>query len=128
MQVVKKVKPFHIDKRGEMSYVLDDVAHIKSVLYITCKKGSIRANHYHKNDMHYSYMIKGEMEYYYRDLNSENNKLYKVVVREGDIVRTPPMIVHAMRFTKDSSFIALTTESRNQVKYERDTVRVKLIP
>lgn len=127
MKYVKKVKPFHVDDRGEMFYLLDKSAPITSALYITCKKGAVRANHYHKKDTHYSYMIKGSMEYTYQDVKDKNAKKHKVLIKKGEIVETPPMTMHAMRFLQDSIFIALTTEARNQKKYEKDTVRVKLI-
>ena len=127
MKYVRKIKPFHVDERGEMSYLLDYEIKITSALLITCKKGAIRANHYHKKDTHYSYMIKGEMEYYYRDAHAKSKKLNKVIVKEGEIVESPPMTIHAMRFTKNSAFLALTTEPRDQKKYERDTIRVKVI-
>lgn len=127
MKFIKKIKPFHVDERGEMFYLLDKSVPITSALYITCKKGSIRANHYHKKDTHYSYMINGSMEYTYQDVNDKNAKKQKRIIKKGEIVETPPMTMHAMRFLEDSIFIALTTEARDQKKYEKDTVRVKLI-
>lgn len=127
MQYVKKIKPFHVDERGEMSYLLDDSISITSVLLITCKKGAIRANHYHKKDTHYSYMLKGKMEYTYQNLSAKAKRKKTIIVKEGEIVCTPSMIGHAMKFLEDSIFLALTTEQRNQKKYEKDTVRIKLI-
>lgn len=125
MQIVKKVEPFHVDKRGEISYVLDSNASITSVLLITCKKGSIRANHYHKKDSHYAYLLEGKMEYTYQEVGSK--KKQSIIVSKGEIVYSPPMTIHAMRFLEDSRFLALTTESRDKEKYEEDTVRIKLI-
>lgn len=124
---LRKVKPFHVDERGEMSHLLAVKTPITSAVLITCKKGAIRANHYHKTDTHYSYMLKGKMAYYYRKLNAKDKKIHKVIVREGDIVYTPPKTLHAMEFLEDSIFIALSTEPRNQEAYEKGTVRVKLI-
>lgn len=127
MKFVKKIKPFHVDARGEMSYLLDKSTPITSALFITCKKGAIRANHYHKKDAHYSYMVKGSMEYAYKDVSDKCAKEQRVIIKKGEMVETPPMTMHAMRFLEDSIFIALTTEARDQKKYEKDTVRVKLI-
>ncbi len=127
MKYVKKIKPFHVDERGEMSYLLDKKIPITSILLITSKKDAIRANHYHKKDTHYSYMLAGKMEYSYQDLRSKNKKKQSVIIKKGDIVCTPPMTIHAMRFLEDSVFLAITTEDRDQKKYEKDTVRIKLI-
>lgn len=121
-----KIKPDFVDDRGEIFKLLDDgKTDIKSVLLITCKKGSIRANHYHKTDSHYSYMVSGSMEYFERPINGK--KTESIIVKEGEIVFTPPMVEHAMRFLEDSVFLALATKSRQHKSYEEDTVRVKLI-
>lgn len=127
MKIVRAVKPFFTDERGEISHILDDETLITSALFITCKKGAIRANHYHKKDTHYSYMIKGKMEYTYQDMSDKNSKKKTVIVKAGEVVQTPPMTKHAMKFLVPSVFIALTTEPRDQKNYEKDTMRVKLI-
>lgn len=127
MKIVTVVKPFHTDERGEMSYLIDGDVSFTNALLITCKKGSIRANHYHKKDTHYSFMLQGSMVYYYRNVKAKNKRLYRVLVHRGEVVKTPPNTLHAMKFLQDSIFIAFTTESRKQKEYEKDTMRVKLI-
>lgn len=127
MNVSKTIKPFFIDDRGEMSHLLDRDTSITSVLLITCKKDSIRANHFHKNDTHYSYMLEGKMEYSYKNAWKKNAKVKKIIVEKGQIVKTPPNVMHAMKFLEKSVFLALTTEPRAKRQYEKDTVRVKLI-
>lgn len=126
MKIIYKVEPFHKDERGEMCHLLPKEVKITSAVLITSKKGSIRANHYHKKDTHYCYMIKGKMEYSYQDFANAKKKK-TVIVEKGDVVITHPMTLHAMKFLEDSMFLALTTEKRDQKKYERDTVRVTLI-
>ena len=64
------------------------------------------------------------MEYVYKTLNSK--KIYRVIVNNGDVVYTPPGEIHKMIFLKDSVFVAMTTEKRDQKLYEQDTVRVNL--
>lgn len=125
MKFVRKIKPFYKDERGVMAHLLEKDTHITSALLITCKKGSIRANHYHKKDAHHCYMIKGSMEYTYQNLKSKRKNC--IVVKEGEVVFTPPLMFHAMKFLEDSVFLALTTEPRDQKGYEHDTVRIKLI-
>lgn len=127
MKNIKKIKPFHVDERGEMSHLLDGKVKITSALLISSRKGSIRANHYHKKDSHYCYLLKGRMEYLEKDLKTKNARRKKAIVKEGKLVYTPPMIAHAMRFLEDSVFLALTTEPRKQSKYEKDTIRMELI-
>ena len=129
--VFRNIKPEFIDERGGITRVLDDgKTVIRSVLLITCKKGSIRANHYHKKDSHYSYLLSGRMEYTEQPVDANGKpqgKKETVIIEAGDMVYSPPMVIHAMNFLEDSSFLALATESRHQSAYEEDTVRVKLI-
>lgn len=126
IKITRNVKPDFIDGRGEIIKLLDDgKTSIKSTLLITCKKGAVRANHYHKKDTHYVYMLYGRMEYTEQDLKTK--KTETVVVNKGDMVFTPPMTPHAMKFLEESAFLTLATESRNQEHYEDDTVRVKII-
>ncbi len=127
MKIIRKIQPFFSDKRGVLSHLLENEKPITSALLITSKKGTIRANHYHIKDTHYVYVIKGSMEYYYKNSHAKNVELKKIIVTEGEIVKTPLMTPHAMKFRKDSIFLALTTEPRDQKKYEKDTVRIKLI-
>lgn len=127
MKIVKKLKPFHVDERGEMTHLLDGELKIVGALLITCKKGAIRANHYHTHDTHYAYILSGSMEYVYQDMHKENSHKHSIIVKTGELVMTPPKIAHAMRFLEDSMFIALTTEERDQASYEKDTKKIKLI-
>lgn len=126
MKFFKKIKPFHIDGRGEMSYLIEGVL-IQSVLRIICKKGSIRANHIHTKDSHYSYMLSGSMKYYFKEGINNKNPLKHIIVKDGEMVYTPPTEAHAMKFLEDSVFLAFTTEKRNRNKYEEDLKRVELI-
>ena len=66
MRIHRKIKPFHTDERGELSHLLADEEPITSAVLITSRKGSVRANHYHKKDTHHVYVIKGSMEYTYK--------------------------------------------------------------
>ena len=125
MPIIKKIKPFFKDTRGEMSHLIDKNVTINSAVLITCKKGSIRANHYHKKDIHYCYLLEGKMNYYYK--SKEGEKIKKKIVHKGEMVSTPVNEMHAMEFPEDSVFIALTTEKRSEDEYEEDTVRVKII-
>lgn len=127
MKNLTKPKPFHVDKRGSITQLLNRSVKIKSALLITCKKNEIRANHYHKKDEHYVYLLKGQMKYYYKDVNNNLSKTKSIIINKGEIIRTPAMEAHSMKFLKNSIFLALSTEPRNQQKYEKDTVKIKLI-
>ena len=127
MKIIRKVKPRFTDRRGAIIWLLDDgKTKIKSVLLITSKKGSVRSNHYHKKDTHWLYVVSGKMEYYEKPV--KGRRIKKTVLDVGDMVYTPSMMIHATKFLKDTVLFTLSTRSRNQEDYEKDTVRIKLIP
>lgn len=128
MQLFKNIKPEFSDARGDITMLLDDgQTNIRSILIITSKKGSIRANHYHQEDSHYCYMYSGKMEYFEKAIDAPDSEAEKVILEKGDMVFSPPRRVHAMRFLEDTVWVVLATKSRKDGAYEQDTVRVKFI-
>ena len=125
MKVTRNIKPEFGDERGGITRILDVEAPMHSVLYITSKAGSIRSNHYHKQDMHYCYLVSGKAEWYEKPV--EGGELEKEILNAGDMVCTPPNVIHAVKFLEDTVLWAFSTQPRNQAHYEEDTVRVKLI-
>lgn len=110
-----------------MSHLLPDEETITSAVLITSKKGTVRANHYHKKDIHHVYIVSGKMEYSYKDQTKKTGKKRTITVRKNEVISTYPKIIHAMKFLEDTVFLALTTEPRKKRQYEDDTVRIKLI-
>ena len=126
MRLIKKIEPEFSDPRGTITRLLDEKGVvIKSIVLITSNAGSIRANHYHKKDSHYCYLASGKMAYSERAI--DGGEITTVVVEAGDIIYTPPMMAHAMRFLEDSVFYTFATEHREQSEYEGDLVRIGLI-
>ena len=95
------------------------------MLYIVSKKGAVRANHYHKKDYHSVYCLSGRFKYFEKDMRKPSSKIESVILKPGDLVLTHPMIAHRMKFLENSIFLAITTEPREQERYEEDTVRLK---
>ncbi|MBK16578.1 MAG: hypothetical protein CMK49_00985 [Prochlorococcus sp. SP3034] len=109
------------DHRGSIQPLVD--MNMKSSVLINSNVGAVRANHYHKTDWHYCYVLFGEILYYHRPHGS-NEKPRKVVVKEGQLFFTPPMIEHAMVFEKKTRFITWGRNSRVQEVYESDVFRI----
>ncbi len=125
--IVKKIKPEFEDKRGFISRLIDQPGVvIKSILFIKRKAGSVGANHYHKKDSHYLYILKGKLKHFEKRVEGKSSKIESVVLGPGDLVYTPSMIAHKDEFLEDTEFIACATENRDQDLYEDDTVRVDL--
>ncbi|NKC14142.1 MAG: hypothetical protein GKR94_18755 [Gammaproteobacteria bacterium] len=112
------------DARGTIQPLVD--GNFASSQWISSRAGAVRANHYHKDDWHFAYMVSGAMDYYYRPAGSKEQPTC-VRVSAGQMVFTPPMEEHAMRFLQDSAFVNFAGRPRDQASYEEDLVRVQLI-
>ncbi|MFY9462909.1 MAG: cupin domain-containing protein [Candidatus Sungiibacteriota bacterium] len=125
MILTKNITPEFMDVRGAITKILDNGTAIKSILLITSQAGAVRANHYHKKDSHYAYLLSGKMEYSEKPVGGGDTQT--AVLSAGDMVFTPPQMIHAMRFLEPTVFLAMATESRSQEDYEADTVRIELV-
>tara|TARA_Y100001968_G_scaffold7421_1_gene6334 strand:- start:937 stop:1398 length:462 start_codon:yes stop_codon:yes gene_type:complete len=121
--IVDLPKPF-CDQRGEIQPLVD--MDMKSSVLITSKPGAVRANHYHKTDWHYCYILTGEIKYYYR-LHGEKGLAKEIIIKEGQMFFTPPMVEHAMVFSKRTHFLTWGRNSRRQEVYEADVCRINPI-
>ena len=118
------LSPPHVDGRGSIQGLVNFP--VKNVTLITSKKGSVRSNHYHKTDWHYMYVLSGKADYYYRPTGS-NEAPKKVLIKQGDLIFTPPMEDHTTIFLEDTSLLAMSRNPRDQETYESDVVRVTLV-
>lgn len=112
------------DDRGAIQPLVD--VPMESAVMISSKKGSVRANHYHKTDWHYCCVIDGKIEYHHRPHGSEEEPEV-TVVEKGQLFFTPPMVDHAMVFLEDTLFLTLGRNSRAQEVYEMDVERITLV-
>ena len=121
--LVNLAKPF-VDDRGSIQPLVDLM--MRSAVMIHSKAGSLRANHYHKTDWHYCYVIYGKIEYFYKNVASDK-KTELLIAEKGSMIFTPPLVEHCMKFPEETLFLTLSRNPRDQKTYEEDVVRVKLI-
>ena len=119
-----KLSGMHQDKRGKIINISNEL--IRSCALMKSKKNSIRANHYHKKDWHYCYVIKGKIEYYHRKHGSKL-KPKRMIIKSGELFFTPPMVDHAMKFLEYTEFITLGRGSRTKNNYDNDTHKIIII-
>jgi dTDP-4-dehydrorhamnose 3,5-epimerase-like enzyme len=67
------------DKRGFIQPISDLDTKSASIIYT--KKNQWRANHYHKKDWHFIYVIKGSFEYYFRKTGSTGKIKKKLLMK-----------------------------------------------
>ena len=111
------------DKRGWLKKILN--GNFSSCIEVYSKKNSIRANHYHKKDKHFIYIISGEILYFYRN-RKKNAKTKFKLMKKNDLFFTPAMQEHMTYFTKNTHFLAFSTRKRTQFDYEKDLIRVNM--
>lgn len=111
------------DKRGGILSIVDEP--VMNVSIITCNPGAIRSNHYHLNDFHFMYVLKGQIDYFYKALDNDDVRYIKV--GEGDNIFTPAREIHATYFPVETRLVVSSKLPRDQESYERDTVRVPFL-
>jgi len=119
------------DDRGVIEQ-LDNTNEGNSVLRITSKAGSVRANHYHQKDHHVCYLVSGKIRYVERPVSEDGSvdesvPLKEYTVEPGQLFYTAPMVAHAMEFVEDSEFLAISPRTGDTTEYENDIIRVTLI-
>lgn len=111
------------DVRGEILSIVDEP--VQNVSIITCTPGSLRSNHYHHQDFHFMYVLEGEIDYFYKDIDTGEIKYLKVGV--GDNIFTPDNELHATYFPVATKMVVSSKFPRDQETYENDTVREGLV-
>ena len=111
------------DFRGWLKKILD--GNFSSCIEVYSKKGTTRANHYHKKDKHFIYLITGEILYFYKN-RKKGSKVYIKKMKKGDLFFTPAMQEHMAYFLKSTHFLAFSTRKRTKFDYEKDLVRVNM--
>ena len=111
------------DDRGEILSIVDES--VNNVSIITCNPGALRSNHYHHTDFHFMYVLEGEIDYFFKDIGSEEVSYLKV--RTGETIFTPDHEIHATYFPIKTRLIVSSKFPRDQATYEKDTVRVSFV-
>lgn len=112
------------DTRGCIENLI--LSPITSVARISSNRGSIRANHYHLTDWHYSFLESGEILYFEREIGSTTIP-QPLKILPGSMFFTRPNVEHAMLFTADSIFFTFAKNIRSHESHESDLVRVSFI-
>ena len=111
------------DERGYLLKILDKG--FSSCIEIFSKKGSIRANHYHKEDEHFCYILKGEILFFYRN-RKKGSKLNFKIMQKGDLFFTTYDQDHMAYFLKTTHFLSYSSRKRSKIDYENDLVRLNM--
>ena len=114
-----RTKAAFTDARGAITDILDGVP-LNAVTIITNKKGAVRANHYHKKTVQYTYVLTGRVKYASKGKSGRKS----AVLKPGDLAISPPGEAHATLALTDATFLALAHGLRHGREYEKDTFRL----
>ena len=109
------------DDRGIIQNLM--LKSVDSVVVITSRAGTVRANHWHRTDWHYCYVISGQVIY----CEKPYDKIDEYCFKAGEMFFSPPDIVHAMVFPVDTTFIVMARNVRTHDNHEHDLVRQILV-
>jgi dTDP-4-dehydrorhamnose 3,5-epimerase-like enzyme len=117
------IKPATSDERGTISDILYK-AEIHHAAVIESKRaGLIRGNHYHKETTQHIFMTKGSLRYWYQPVD-KSEPVKSILVKEYDLVSTPPFEIHALEILEPNQFVVFSQGKRGGQDYESDTFRV----
>ena len=75
----------------------------------------------------FQYALQSPDFIYFIELGDSSKKTELIIVEQGNMVFTPPLVEHCMKFPEDTLFLTLSRNPRDQKTYEADVVRVDLI-
>lgn len=109
------------DERGTIRDIITHTP-IEHITIITCVKGAVRGNHYHKDTVQYDYVLSGKMKILSRP---EGSEIVETVIAEpGTLVMHDRGEAHSLIAIEESSFLSITEGSRGGIDYEKDTYRL----
>ena len=115
-------EPFKNEAGVIQNLLLEEFA---SVALIDSVAGAVRSNHYHKTDWHFMFVLSGEMHYYWKLPGLSG--VYLEIFRPGELMFTPPRVVHATYFPVPTRIMTFARNIRDHEQHEADLVRCKLI-
>jgi len=118
--IVHHLKPAFQDNRGQITDIIQHTP-FDSVTVITCVKGAIRANHYHKESIQYSYVLSGHILALTQLSDGPVEQAHLV---SGDLLESHQFERHALHALEDSVLLIITRGPRGGKNYEDDTFRV----
>lgn len=111
--------PTFRDERGTIVNVLQEPCENVAVIH-SCK-GSVRSNHWHKQDSHWIYVLSGSVEYSERNLLAPFLPTHKIY-QAGERFFTPIRKVHRVTFLEDSIILSMSKKPQTTKHHMEDCI------
>ena len=129
MSIVKKIKVFTSDDRGE---IIDIFTHEPKdhCTIVTFTKNAVRGNHFHKVSIQSAYVLDGNFEIHNVMIDDsfqyDPRKIEVIKTTKGDYITHEKFEAHTYKCTSDSgSLMVFTKGVRGGKFYEDDTYRLE---
>jgi len=122
----RRIETATLDERGRISDVFYKASIEHVAIIESHQQGLIRGNHYHKLTTQHIFITRGSLRYWYRPVDG-SAPTQSIVVREYEMVSTPPFEVHALEILEPNQFVVFSSGLRGGTDYESDTFREVVI-
>ncbi len=126
-----KINPYE-DFRGELKKVfkktmLSPDKTIEEIYVLYTRKGSVRGNHYHKQNIEFFTVLKGTATIALKDL--ENGEAELLRISEGDdiVIKVPENVAHGFRNDEEEELVILAAASVQYDSKDTDTYAFQLL-
>lgn len=116
---VELLEPAFQDHRGAIIDLIMGQS-VQHVALFTCKMGTARGNHYHKESTSYIFVLNGRFQVRWR---GARGPVQVLVAKKGDLLTVNPQERHELTALEDASFLMITRGPNGGRQFERDTVR-----
>ena len=129
MSIIKKIKTFSSDDRGEITDIFTHEPKDHCTI-VTFTKDAIRGNHFHKKSIQSAYVLEGSFKIYNviinKDLKYDPQNVQEIKALKGDYITHEKFEAHTYKCTSENgSLIVFTQGVRGGKFYEDDTIRLK---
>ena len=117
MKIIDTLQTIPSGEKGVVVELLTEGL-ITSATYVTCKRGYVLGNHYHKYTTHHNYIVCGEIILF---TQKDGGDIVKTSLKKGDMYMICPMERHALFAIEDTELLVLAKGPNGNKEFETDT-------
>ncbi|KUO72731.1 MAG: hypothetical protein APF77_01835 [Clostridia bacterium BRH_c25] len=128
---ITEINPYK-DIRGELKKVfiksmLSAEKSIEEIYVLHTKKGSVRGNHYHRQNVEFFTVIKGTAIIALKDVEEGEAEILKVSAVDDIVIKVPENVAHGFRNDEDEELVILAAASKLYDLEDTDTFNYQLL-
>ncbi len=128
---ITKINPYK-DIRGELKKVfiktmLSTEKSIEEIYVLHTKKGSVRGNHYHRQNVEFFTVIKGTAIIALKDVEEGEAEILTVSAGDNIVIKVPENVAHGFRNDEDEDLVILAAASKLYDSEDTDTFSYQLL-